>query len=100
MWAMIAKLRRRSMGWRAGALERVTLPPFSPLVAEYGVDHARQRLAGGKAPHVFGDEPRQRASCHLGRVGAVGRDDAVGQVPERVAVGQGLGVSDVEGGAA
>ena len=42
----------------------------------------------------------QQRDRHLRRVGRVGRDDGVGQRPQRVAVGQRLGVGDVEPGAA
>src|SRR4051812_26572773 len=100
MWAMMAMLRSCSMRWRAGALERVTFLPFSPLVAAYGIAPPQEGLAGGEAAHVLGDQPGEGPPRHLRGVGAVGRDDAVRQIPEGMAVGQGLGIGDVEGGAA
>src|SRR5205823_10130484 len=115
MWAMTEMFRIRSIGWLWGAGAFVTSRSFSPKTAHFlttgptgwprsvaggGIHETQQRLAGAEAPHVLRDPPGQRAPGHLRCVGAVRGDDAVRHIPEGVAIGQRLGVGDVEGGPA
>src|SRR5581483_11986998 len=83
MWATMAMLRM-SCG-------------FTPLVPRLGVYAAGERLAGAEAADVVLDALGQLLADHFRPVGRVRRDDGVVEVPERMPVGQGLGIGDVEG---
>jgi hypothetical protein len=74
-------------------------PAAGSSVSGVEVDQAEQLLTRREPAHVLPDALGQGADGHARGVGRVGRDQATGVAPERVAVGQGLGVGDVEGGA-
>lgn len=69
-------------------------------VAVLHIHDAEQLLALRESAGVLGDSGREPGPGHGVGAGGVGRDDAVPRPPERMPVGQGLGVGDVEGGAA
>lgn len=76
------------------------LDMVSASVAVLRIYDADKLLPRREAARVLGNAGSEVGDRHVQRVGAVGRDDAVGRGPERVSVGQGLGVRDVESGAA
>ncbi len=72
------------------------LAPRRALIAEVGVDGPEERLAGGVAADVLGDAAGQQRLGHLRRVGGVRRDEAPRLGPQRVPLGEWLGIGDVE----
>src|SRR5215216_5002229 len=64
-----------------------------------GVDEVEEGLAGGVAAQVLEEELGAAFDVEGGGGGGVGGDDDVGQGPEFVLRGGGLGLEDVEGGA-
>lgn len=86
----------------AALLSRVLLTNIArPLsVAEPGVDEADEVLVRSEAPYVLAHAGSDEGAGHLVGVGGVGRDQAVGQVPERVAFWERLGFGDIESGTA
>jgi MFS family permease len=87
----------------AALLSRVLLERRMPAFASVpvlDVDEADELLALAEAADVLADAGAEEGPGHLGGVGGVRGDEAVGEVPERVLVGQWFGLGDVEGGPA
>ena len=82
----------------AALLSRMLIGPAS--VPGVDVDDAEELLAGREPAGVLCDAAREVGPGQLEAVGGVGRDQTVRSAPERVPVGQRLGVGDVEGGPA
>ena len=73
----------------------------SGSVAESGIDQADQLLASGEAPQVVLEQGQQQAvRLADDGVGDVRSDEAVVEIPERVALGEWLRVGDIEPGGA
>ena len=66
--------------------------PRRSSVTGLRVNKANQGLTSGEAGHVAEDPIGEEGQHHIDAVGGVGRDDGVGEIPERMTVGQGLGV--------
>jgi predicted MFS family arabinose efflux permease len=82
------------------AVELAVLAAAEGSVAVLRVQSTEQLLARGPAPDVLGDASGQAGDGHRLGAGGMRRDDAVGGRPERVPVGERLGVGDVESRAA
>src|SRR3954453_19723943 len=95
IWAMIERLRMRSRAVVMG-FDR----PLSPSIAMFGINDSDEGFTGSEPADVLGDPVGQKRRRHLGRVADVRGDDAVGRGPQGMAVGQRLGVGDVEAGSA
>src|SRR4051812_31012260 len=94
-WAMTERLRMRSRAVVMG-FDR----PLSPSIAMFGINHSDEGFPGPEPADVLRDSGGQQRQRHLRRVADVRRDDAVGRTPQGMAVGQGLGVGDIEAGTA
>lgn len=79
----------------AGALVSRSRQELS--VAGLGIDEAEELVPRAETADVLGDLAQQPGLGHGGGVRGVRRDDAVVQVPERVAEREGFGIGDVEG---
>ncbi|HUQ40703.1 MAG TPA: MFS transporter [Acidimicrobiales bacterium] len=73
---------------------------IEPSVAGATVDETDEIFTGSEAADVVADAGGERGPGHLGGVGGVRGDDAVVEPPQGVAVGERLGIGDVEGGTA
>jgi len=70
------------------------------LVAEIRVYPALKLMACGEPPDILGDTGGEERLGHLLGVGGVRGDQAVREIPQRMARGQRLGISHVQGRAA
>lgn len=83
----------------AALLSRMLLGTPEGSVAQGRVDEADELLPEPEPMHVLAYAGGDERLGHLQGVGGVGRDEAVGQVPEDVAFWERLGLGDIEGGA-
>ena len=92
--AVLAGLRGEPPSLRVARLGR------RGSVAQVHVDQPEERLVRQPSSDVRRDPFLEQRPGHLGGVADVRRDDAVGQVPERMAVGEWFGIGHVQAGAA
>src|SRR5919106_3202775 len=76
----------------------LTLPSPRISVAERGVDEALELLPLLVAGDVASDERPQFGQRHLPCVGDVGSDDRVVELPQRVTLGEWLGIRYIQSG--
>ena len=70
----------------------------SPSVPSFRVDKTHQLLTSSEPGDVGADPFGEQGQDHFDGVGGVRRDDAVGEVPQGVTLGQRLWVGHVESG--
>src|ERR1700730_9042187 len=69
-------------------------------VAGRPVDQAQEALPSDEPTHVLDDPLSEQVAIEIRRIGCVGGDDAVVELPQGMTIGKGLRVSHVETGAA